>query len=198
MSKTNFTNLRKNKRTIKQRQADKMLQSLENKSTGTPLITMEENNSASAVMFTSLTSTTTVGNEAAAGVLSYSQVMACVNDIHTKANGENKKHFFRLSIHSYTYGFYRRLVRCEIRPRQHRSSRLHYALEKKLRLNDLALAATLNNIGQVYQSMGKYKQALPFHQEAVEIAEKSLSLYHPKLATFYNNLASLHSSIEEI
>src|SRR5207248_2734284 len=53
-------------------------------------------------------------------------------------------------------------------------------------------ANVLNDLGQLYLSMGDYAKAEPLLQRAVRIREKALGPDHPHTATALNNLATLY------
>jgi tetratricopeptide (TPR) repeat protein len=56
------------------------------------------------------------------------------------------------------------------------------------------IAATLNNLAELYRSQGKDNEAEPLYQEALAIDRASLPPNHPQLATDLNNLAELYRS----
>src|SRR6266446_6689892 len=56
---------------------------------------------------------------------------------------------------------------------------------------------SLNNLGQLYQTMGEYAKAEPFYQEALRIRQKVLGREHPDVANSLNNLAALYEAMGE-
>jgi CHAT domain-containing protein/Tfp pilus assembly protein PilF len=54
------------------------------------------------------------------------------------------------------------------------------------------VAASLGNLGAVYQGKGEYGQAEPLYQRALAISEKALGPDHLEVATCLNNLAGLY------
>ena len=56
-------------------------------------------------------------------------------------------------------------------------------------------AASLNNLAELYRSMGIYSDAEPLYRQATEIWRKSLGEDHPDCATSLNNLALMYYSI---
>jgi tetratricopeptide (TPR) repeat protein len=55
------------------------------------------------------------------------------------------------------------------------------------------VAASLNNLANLYQVQGKYAEAEPLHQQALRIKEKALGPNHPDVATSLSNLAALYA-----
>jgi tetratricopeptide (TPR) repeat protein len=53
-------------------------------------------------------------------------------------------------------------------------------------------AATLDNLGQLYQDQGRYEEAEPLYRRSLAIKEKALPPDHPDTATTLNNLAGLY------
>jgi tetratricopeptide (TPR) repeat protein len=54
------------------------------------------------------------------------------------------------------------------------------------------VAASLNNLAQLYQAQGRYADAEPHYKRALAIYEKALGPDHPNLAASLNNLAELY------
>jgi tetratricopeptide (TPR) repeat protein len=63
--------------------------------------------------------------------------------------------------------------------------------EKLLPKGDIDLAATLNNLAELYRSQGKY-EAEPLYKRSLGILENKLGKDHPFVATSLNNLAALY------
>jgi tetratricopeptide (TPR) repeat protein len=59
------------------------------------------------------------------------------------------------------------------------------------------LAASYNNIGNVYSKMGDYSEALSYNQKALEIYQKTLPQNHPSLATSYNNIGLMYDTMSD-
>jgi tetratricopeptide (TPR) repeat protein len=59
----------------------------------------------------------------------------------------------------------------------------------------LDTATSLNNLAELYRSMGRYKSALPLYEQALEIHQSVLGDRHPDTATSLNNLAGLYRSM---
>ncbi|NEO95550.1 MAG: tetratricopeptide repeat protein, partial [Moorea sp. SIO3G5] len=53
------------------------------------------------------------------------------------------------------------------------------------------VAESLNNLANLYRSMGCYDQAEPIYVQALEIAERKLGSNHPKTVTYRDNLERL-------
>ena len=73
------------------------------------------------------------------------------------------------------------------------------AAERALELREKALgpehpdvAASLNNLGDLYGEKGDYAKAEPLFQRALDIWEKALGPEHPDVARSLNNLATLY------
>jgi tetratricopeptide (TPR) repeat protein len=64
--------------------------------------------------------------------------------------------------------------------------------EKKLGPEHPDTAASLNDLGMLYDAMGNYQKALLLYQRALEIREKQLGPEHLDTATSLNNLAGLY------
>ncbi len=60
------------------------------------------------------------------------------------------------------------------------------------RPQDSRLAATLNNLAELYRTQGRYAEAEPLYRRALAIDEKALGSDHPNVATDLNNLALLY------
>ena len=58
---------------------------------------------------------------------------------------------------------------------------------------DPRLAASLNNLAEVYRAQGKYAEVGALLQRSLAIAEKALGPEHPNVAVSLNTLAGLHS-----
>ncbi|MEE8199620.1 MAG: tetratricopeptide repeat protein [Candidatus Acidoferrales bacterium] len=56
---------------------------------------------------------------------------------------------------------------------------------------DPRFAASLNNLAELYRTLGKYAQAEPLYERALAIAEKALGPEHPNAATSLENYAAL-------
>ncbi len=56
---------------------------------------------------------------------------------------------------------------------------------------DLRLAASLNNLAELYRAQGKYAEAEPLHKRALAIGEKALGPEHPRVATSLESYAAL-------
>jgi tetratricopeptide (TPR) repeat protein len=56
-------------------------------------------------------------------------------------------------------------------------------------------ALLLNNLAELYESMGEYKKVEPHYLKSLKIREKILGEEHPDIATSYNNLAGLYRSM---
>ena len=67
--------------------------------------------------------------------------------------------------------------------------------EKALGPDHPDTATTLNNLAELYRSMGDYAKAEPLYQRALKIREKALGPDHPDTATALNNLAGLYRSM---
>ena len=59
---------------------------------------------------------------------------------------------------------------------------------------DTRLATSLNNLGEVYRTQGRYGDAEPLYNRALAINEKALGPDDPKLAASLNNLALLYDA----
>ncbi len=60
--------------------------------------------------------------------------------------------------------------------------------------DDQRLATSLNNLGLLYQTQGKYAQAEPLYKRSLAIWEKGLGSEHPQVAIGLNNLAALYQA----
>ena len=65
-------------------------------------------------------------------------------------------------------------------------------LEKALGPDHRNVAASLNDLAELYRTQGRYAEAERLHQRALEILEKALGPDHPEVAASLNNLAGLH------
>ena len=54
------------------------------------------------------------------------------------------------------------------------------------------VAASLNNLAELYRTQGHYAQAEPLYKRSLKIREKALGPDHPSVATSLNNLANLY------
>jgi hypothetical protein len=57
------------------------------------------------------------------------------------------------------------------------------------------LAATYNNLGQLWASMGEQSKALSFYQRATGVAERSLPENHPDLQMYRGNLICVSKNL---
>ncbi len=64
--------------------------------------------------------------------------------------------------------------------------------EKNVGPNHPSVAASLNNLAELYRTQGQYAQAEPLYKRALAIKEKALGPDHPKVATSLENLAALY------
>jgi tetratricopeptide (TPR) repeat protein len=64
-------------------------------------------------------------------------------------------------------------------------------LQKKFQ-SDLALAITLNNLGLLYRTLGRYPEAEPFLERSLAIREKKLGTEHLDVASSLSNLGLLY------
>lgn len=55
----------------------------------------------------------------------------------------------------------------------------------------MAVAVSLNNLGQCYRHMGEAVAALPMHEQALKIFEKALGAGHPNVTAALQNLVTL-------
>jgi len=58
--------------------------------------------------------------------------------------------------------------------------------------NHPLVAASLNNLAELYRKQGKYEQAEPFYQRSLAIWERAFGQNHPNVATSLNNLSLLY------
>ncbi len=56
------------------------------------------------------------------------------------------------------------------------------------------IAASLNNLAELYNSQGRYTEALPLYQQALEMTKRLFADDHPDVAKMLNNLAGLYQS----
>jgi tetratricopeptide (TPR) repeat protein len=68
------------------------------------------------------------------------------------------------------------------------------ALQEKSE-QSIDLAASLNDLAELYRSMGRYSEAEPLYQRSLAIHEAQLGADHPDTATSLNNLAGLYYSM---
>ena len=61
---------------------------------------------------------------------------------------------------------------------------------------DPRLATSLNNLGVLYKTQGKYKEAESFYKRSLSIDEKVLGADHPDVTTGLNNLALFYKAQE--
>jgi tetratricopeptide (TPR) repeat protein len=59
-------------------------------------------------------------------------------------------------------------------------------------LFDVILAATLNNLAELYKEEGRYADAEPLYKRVLAINEKALGPDHPSVALALNDLAELY------
>jgi tetratricopeptide (TPR) repeat protein/DNA-binding XRE family transcriptional regulator len=57
------------------------------------------------------------------------------------------------------------------------------------------VASSLNNVGYIYNELGRHKEALPLYQQAVAIREQTLEPTHPDRTESLNNLAEVHRNL---
>ncbi|MCX5814083.1 MAG: tetratricopeptide repeat-containing protein, partial [Proteobacteria bacterium] len=55
-------------------------------------------------------------------------------------------------------------------------------------------AKSLNNLAEIYRSIGRYTEAEPLYKRSLAISEKALGPYHPDTAGSLNNLAFIYNS----
>ena len=65
-------------------------------------------------------------------------------------------------------------------------------MEKSLGPKHPDVAASLNNLANLYLNLGDYAKAEPLQQRALAIWEKSLGPEHPNVAGSFHNLANLY------
>jgi tetratricopeptide (TPR) repeat protein len=56
------------------------------------------------------------------------------------------------------------------------------------------VAASLNNLANLYKSQGRYTEAEPLYLEALDLTKRLLGDNHPDVAQSLNNLAYLYQS----
>ncbi|MEH1791878.1 tetratricopeptide repeat protein [Nostoc sp.] len=66
--------------------------------------------------------------------------------------------------------------------------------ENRLGLEHFYVAASLNNLAEVYRSTGRYSEAESLHQQALELRKCLLGDNHPHVAESLNNLALIYES----
>ncbi|CAF1323206.1 unnamed protein product [Adineta steineri] len=59
------------------------------------------------------------------------------------------------------------------------------------------LAESFNDIGNVYDSMGKYSKALSYYEKGLQIWQKALPSNHTHLSTLYNNIGKAYTDMGE-
>jgi tetratricopeptide (TPR) repeat protein len=64
--------------------------------------------------------------------------------------------------------------------------------EKALGPNHPAVAASLNNLAELYRNQGNYAEAEPLFQQSLAIVEKAFGPEHPLVAGILQNLAELY------
>ncbi len=69
--------------------------------------------------------------------------------------------------------------------------------EEKLGQEDRYTGVSLNNLAELYTSMGDYAKAEPLYRRALKISEKTFGLNHPETARSLQNLAALYWSMED-
>ncbi len=57
------------------------------------------------------------------------------------------------------------------------------------------MAASLNNLAELYGGQGRYAEAEPLYERALEIYEKALGSAHPKVAIVLENMAVFYKQI---
>jgi len=67
------------------------------------------------------------------------------------------------------------------------------ALRQKLGEEE-SVASSLNGLGNLYKSQGRYSEAEPLHLQALDIRQSQLGHDHPDTASSLNNLAELYRS----
>ncbi len=67
--------------------------------------------------------------------------------------------------------------------------------EKALEPEHPNTALALNNLAELYRTMGTYNKAEPLYRRSLTIWEKTLGPEHPNTATSLNNLALLYTSM---
>jgi len=75
---------------------------------------------------------------------------------------------------------------------------LHTALETVHGHEHMDVAASLNNIGIVYNSQGKYDLALEKHEESLHIKIKIFGYEHPDVATSLNSLGLVYRKLGDL
>ena len=68
-------------------------------------------------------------------------------------------------------------------------------MRRKLPNEDLAVAASLTELGRMYSRQGRYNEAEKCYSEALEIRKKSLDNGHPDVADSLNNLGHACSRV---
>ena len=56
------------------------------------------------------------------------------------------------------------------------------------------VAASYNNIANIYDDQGKYEEALEYYQKDLEITVRPVGQDHPDVAVSYQNLAAVYQS----
>ena len=75
------------------------------------------------------------------------------------------------------------------------------SLSKALCLNgwlgaeQVSVATTYNNLGQIHRDLGDFEQAKECHQRALSITLKKLGAEHVDVATIYGNLGLVHRDL---
>ena len=64
--------------------------------------------------------------------------------------------------------------------------------EKALGPDHLKVAATLNNLAELYTTQGRYAEAEPLYKRSLAIWEKALGPNHPNVALSLENIAALY------
>ena len=67
--------------------------------------------------------------------------------------------------------------------------------QNALQVNHIELGTCYNNIGIVYQKLGRNNEALSCFQKALGVYQKLGSVYGPNLAFCYNNIGLVHSAL---
>ena len=59
--------------------------------------------------------------------------------------------------------------------------------------DSLDVAASYNNIGNVYDSQGKYEEALEYYQKDLDITVRLVGQDHPDVANSFNNIGTVYA-----
>ena len=69
-------------------------------------------------------------------------------------------------------------------------------VEKNVSPDHPDVAASLNNLAEIYRARGQYAEAEPLYNRSLAIYEKALGPDHPDVATILENLAALYRVTE--